>query len=658
MEGLKVPRYILWIIITGLIFLLLMSLLRLALVLSFDHPSGVSDLAPSFILGFRYDARIVCIFSLILFIIGSIKPFHLIQKKTGRAISFALWSIFILVFCIFYAIDFAHYAYLSQRLNGSVLNYVEDAKISAIMVWQTYPILRIITGLVVSFLLLIAIIRLTYNYVLSKNIASTRRSRLLWSIALFVVLAIGIFGRVGQYPLRWSDAFAIGDDYKAQVALNPFQSFFSSLNFRKSTYDLRLVKEHYPWLSNHLEVTNPSVDSLNYTRDIAGNDTFSKPANVVLVICESFSTYKSSMVENRLNTTPFFNKMVQQGVYFENCFSPAYGTARGVWATLTGIPDVQLFKTASRNPSAVNQHTIINDFTQHDKFYFLGGSTSWANIRGVLTNNIPNLKLYEEEDYEAAKIDVWGISDKNLFLEANKVLAQQQKPFFAIIQTADNHRPYTIPGEDKGKFETINYPKDTLLRYGFGSIEEYRAFRYTDYCIEQFMKAAASQPYFKNTLFVFVGDHGINGDAGNMLPRVYSDQSLTNHHVPLLFYAPAFLPAARYKFPASQLDVLPTIAGICKMPYTNTTLGKDLIKNTDPAKQTSFIINVDSRRIGIIMKGLYFSYNLKGGGESVASVVNNEKIPLTDSLRKEYKRATDAYYQTSRYMLLNNKKKE
>jgi len=36
--------------------------------------------------------------------------------------------------------------------------------------------------------------------------------------------------------------------------------------------------------------------------------------------------------------------------------------------------------------------------------------------------------------------------------------------------------------------------------------------------------------------------------------------------------------------------------------------------------------------------------------------VNNDKVTLTDSLRKEYRSLTDAFYETSRYMLLNNKK--
>jgi hypothetical protein len=72
---------------------------------------------------------------------------------------------------------------------------------------------------------------------------------------------------------------------------------------------------------------------------------------------------------NPLNTTPYFNELCKQGVFFDHCFSPSYGTARGVWATVTGIPDVETANTASRNPAAVDQHTIINDLSKDIKNY-------------------------------------------------------------------------------------------------------------------------------------------------------------------------------------------------------------------------------------------------------------------------------------------------
>src|SRR5690606_39215339 len=286
-----------------------------------------------------------------------------------------------------------------------------------------------------------------------------------------LLLALGIFGRINQYPLRWSDAFALDDDFKANLSLNPVQSFLSTLQFRHSSYDPEKVKGYYSLMAQYLQVENMDSASLNYQRNIAPAANNVQP-NIVLVICESFSSYKSSMHGNPLNTTPYFNSLCEAGIFFDRCFTPAYGTARGVWATLTGIPDVEYPNTSSRNPAYVDQHSIINDFTGYEKFYFIGGSSSWANIRGLLTNNLSGLNLYEEEHFKSESVDVWGISDKRLFLEANKVLKNQQKPFFAIIQTANNHRPYTIPDEDMPEFSLVEYPTDTLKQYGFYSNEE------------------------------------------------------------------------------------------------------------------------------------------------------------------------------------------
>ncbi len=390
--------------------------------------------------------------------------------------------------------------------------------------------------------------------------------------------------------------------------------------------------------------------------------TLTTRPNVVVVICESFSGYKSSMWGNPLNTTPFFNGMCKQGVFFDHCFTPSYGTARGVWAVITGIPDVESSATtSSRNPAAVDQHTIINDFEGYDKFYFLGGSTSWANIRGLLTNNIKGLHLYEQEDYSAPKIDVWGISDKNLFLEANKTLGRQPHPFFAIIQTADNHRPYTIPKEDQGAFQSLHMPKDSLLKYGFANDDEMNAFRYTDFGYRTFMEAASKENYFANTVFLFIGDHGIPGDAGAMLPRAWTDQRLTAEHVPLLIYAPKLLKPLRDSGVCSQVDVLPTMAGLCHIPYRNSTLGRDLLDTTlNKGRELAFIYDFDQGYIGVVRDGYYYRTQFKTGKEEMVSVRDNVPVsPAVTAGRKEgMKELTQGIYETSRYMLLKNKKRD
>ncbi len=552
-----------------------------------------------------------------------------------------------------YTIDFAHYAYLSQRLNASVLTYLEDAAISTAMVWQSYPVIWILLGLAVGTYLVIYIMKAFHRRLEKPSPKSSRIKVTSWYVLVCVLLLVSIFGRLNQYPLRWSDAFELGDDYKAQLALNPFESFFNTLRYRHSNYDANKLRAGFPLLSKYFNL-NQGNDSLNFRRYIVPADTQTIKPNVVIVLCESFSAYKSSMWGNPLNTTPFFDSLSKSGIFFDNCFSPTYGTARGVWALITGIPDVEIANTASRNPAYVNQHSIINDFSGYSKYYFIGGSASWANIRGLLTNNISGLKLYEEEDFKAGRIDVWGISDKNLLIKSSKILAKESKPFFAVIQTADNHRPYTIPGEDAKEFEKKNFPKDTVLKYGFESNDEMNAFRYTDFSFRKFMEAAQKESYYNNTIFVFIGDHGIAGNAGTMFPSAWTDQRLTAVHVPLLFYSPSNFKGQRIRRTASQIDVLPTVAGLCKIPYLNSTLGRDLLDSSFFQKDLAFLFDPDSRMIGLVKDSFYYRKSFTSA--------RSESVSLDKSLQggnpdtKEMDQLTDAIFEASKFLLLNNKK--
>lgn len=664
----RIPRLLRWIFSVVFIFLILMTISRLIIFWKFNPP-GKALSGSAFIMGFRYDARVVCIiglFIMLLCAIPFINPF-----KNSKAKSF--WNIFLpLVFIIMVfvlAVDYYHFDYLHQRLNATVLNYLQDAGISFNMMWQSYPLLKISIAIILLLILAgFGFSRLLARYQ-QREVFYKRKGRLMYVITFFI-FGIFIFGKIGQFPLRWSDAYTLSDDFKANLALNPFQSFLSTLSFRKSSYDIKKVKADYPLMADYLGVKNPDSTSLNYERANSFADTMSPKPNIVLVICESFSAYKSSMYNNPLNTTPYFNELCKNGIFFDRCFTPSYGTARGVWAVITGIPDVESPNTASRNPNAVDQKTIINSFTGYNNFYFLGGNATWANIRGVLTNNISNLKLYEQDDYTARKIDVWGISDKNLFLEANKVLKKQDKPFFAIIQTADNHRPYTIPADDRDEFKSISFSTDSLKRFGFESNEEMNAFRYTDFGYRKFMEAAQKEAYFKNTIFVFVGDHGIryNGTL-DYFPKAWTEQGLTCEHVPLLFYAPGLLQPQRIHDVASQIDILPTVASLAKMPYINNALGRNLFdtvsafqfKSVFPTEKYAFVIDHDVSTIGLVSTKYYYLKNLKTGKVDFISTTGNEPVPVnaeTDSAKNYLQRLTDAYYETARYLLLNNKKKK
>ena len=220
--------------------------------------------------------------------------------------------------------------------------------------------------------------------------------------------------------------------------------------------------------------------------------------------------------------------------------------------------------------------------------------------------------------------------------------------------------PYTIPEKELSFFKRLHLSADTLHRYGFEDNDEFNAFRYTDYTFEKFMEKARQQPWFSNTLFVFVGDHGLPGNADALYPNCWRELSLTRHHVPLLFYAPGWLPPSLRSDVCSQLDIMSSIATLLQQPYTNTGMGQSLFASTRPNRQGVFTIDHELGTYGIITDSTYYQQHRRTGKESWVNTHHNHPLPASprnDSLRRQMAQLTDAYYQVSKYMLYNNKRK-
>ncbi|GAA4324559.1 LTA synthase family protein [Flaviaesturariibacter amylovorans] len=647
----RLPKTLLWVSNLLLIYAVLFTGFRLVMGLVFKPGTeGWLDLLPSFLLGFRYDLRWISLLLLpvvLLSLVPALSPFYSLRNKkfwTGYLAAVTFFVIF------FFAADFGCFSYNNTRLNASALNFAEDPGISARMLWQSYPIVWMLLGLLVAVFFLRWIFRQTHGYVVSKTegkgIPYNRKA------VLGFALLLGFWSWGGvTAPLRWKDAFGLHDSFRAYLALNPLQNFFTTLKFRKPQANESAARDHFPEVKALLGLQS---DGFYYQRRVTPASASMDRPNVVLVLCESFSMYKSSLSGNPLRTTPYVDSLARGGVLFDRCFSPHFSTARGLFATLTGIPDVQLSKFSTRNEAALDQHCIINDFEGYKKLYFLGGDPGFNNFSGIL-KNIDGLQMVTEGQFPQKPVDVWGISDKDLFLNADQMLAQQTEPFFALIQTADNHRPFTIPAGERD-FVPVTVPDDSLKKYGFESLPEYNAFRYADHCIETFMEAARRKPYFNNTIFVFIGDHGVSGNAAALYGDTWTRERLTDEHIPFLIYAPGRLAPQRRHDVVSQIDVLPTIAGLAGVRYTNTTLGRDVLRREGDA--FAFIIHHDEGRIGLVTDQYYYTRNLNFPKEEVHLLPGAPAFSRAalDSIKKRMGPATQGVYETARWMLLNNKK--
>ena len=168
---------------------------------------------------------------------------------------------------------------------------------------------------------------------------------------------------------------------------------------------------------------------------------------------------------------------------------------------------------------------------------------------------------FDFADNEVTFSNVWGVCDEDLFRkvikEGNKSY-QAGKPFFSTVMTTSNHRPYTYPA---GR---IDIPCKTGRKGGV---------KYADYAIGRFIAEASNQPWFKDTVFVFVADH-CGSSAGK------TDIPIKKYEIPLFIYSPGNVKPARIDRMMSQIDIAPTVLGLMNMSYKSDFLGRDVLKDS------------------------------------------------------------------------------
>ena len=584
-----------------------MSFLRLSFFLAFrTHPVAAHDVAEAFYLGLKFDARLAAILSFPLLLFSSAVYVAIVET----------------LLAIVYAADFASYAYIHQRLNAELLEFLRNPIISLHMAWESYHVVWFAIAIITFLAMLIVLFRRG-----TKN----EQPRTVRVIIAIIFLAC-VYGKFSRYPLRWSDAFFSTDSFVGELALNPVQYLFETMREEPPRFDVARVRRLYPIITRYLGVDHPDPGTLTLLRTPPLFPQTTGNPNVVVIQLESFAAFKSGVFGNRLAGCPNLDDIARHGILFTNAYSPSEKTARALFSVVFGIPDVSPWQASAHNPLTVNQSTIVNAFAGYDKFYFIGGSANWSNIRGMLAHNVDGLRIFEEGSYAAKPVDVWGISDDDLLLAAGDVFKAERKPFFAIVMTAGNHRPYTIPKDSHG-FKVVHEPDDLLHANGFESNDEYNGFRLLDHALGLFFERARHEPYFNDTIFVLYGDHGTRtGAPGEALSL--GDLALLVYHVPLVIYAPGFIhEPRRIDIAASHIDIMPTLASFCGRPYRNQTLGIDLFDSVRAKDSAAFVFTTFHQppALGLVQGS---RYTMVRSGEA-------------DSL-------PEAFYEFSRWLLFHN----
>lgn len=671
-------------------------------------------------IGLKFDARYVVFLILIPCFCLIIPPLErlLTKSRLFRSIVLFMQSALFFVMLLVYVVDFIVYFYLNQRVDLTLLDLTREADIGFAMVWQSYPVVRI----ALAFLVIMAGYWYFWNKIYRKHVPFPVRSprqpkgtepssslsfAVFWRFCLLLALFVFGYGQISSnfFPLRWSNAYFSVDKSIALIALNPMQNLYDT----RKAVDFVIPDEKYAFAAFErmkkavgAPQTNKAVD---FSRHTAGEKP-EKPLNVVIVMVESWTTPKTTLPHGSgakrdfadhtrypegfdLNTTPFSEELLKTSLYYPNFYANARTTARGILSTLTGIADVNfLATTSSRNPKMVDQHIIFNEFKGYERYYMIGGNANWANIRGVFQNNIDGLHLLEESDWKSPNVDVWGISDLNLFKESVGVLSESKKPFIAFIQTAGYHRPFTIP-EDNDGFQPAPVPsKEILDAWGFVSAEEYQALRFVDHALMRFFEEAKKTDWYEDTVFILFGDHGTT-ERNEVMTKSYLSARSQFWHIPFFIHCPKFVRAGINPALHSQADIFPTAAQIAGIDFLNTALGSPMLKKLPDGTfiprefeekeengKTEYVYSraldeafgnyvyvAESEGRNILHKDnfVYLSdiNDPNGKFDILYDVSRDDAKNLKDELpelAESMRRLSDDYYYTCKYLLLNNQK--
>jgi len=460
----------------------------------------------------------------------------------------------------------------------------------------------------------------------------------IYTLLLGGLIFIGMRGRLNEKsPIMVGTAYFCNNAMLNQLGLNPnftlARSWLDSLDPDNQTVRFMPDEEAIENMQQYLGIEKPD-EEYPLARAVEGSPN-PKDYNVIVVIMESMSYNKTAHGGNSSNLTPFLDSLMDKSLSFNNCYTSGTHTYCGIYTTFTSYPVV--FRNHALKRIPVLQYDGFAATLQslgYQTAYFTTHDKEFDNVAGFLSLNEVE-RVVSQADYPVSEVKTTlGVPDDYMFrysMDIYDYMAAQGKPFFAAMMTASDHGPYYIPDY----FE----PRSTELKY---QITEY-----ADWSLQRFMELASTKPWYDNTLFVFVADHGAALDTDYSIPLSY-------FHSPLVFYIPG-MEAVASEALASQMDIFPTVMGILGKPYVNNTFGIDLLNDSRP-----YVYFMGDNKYGVL-DGEWLFINKPGAGKKGLYKYRDKDITNWLEVYPELGEAMQKYgesaWQMSEYQLIKKKTK-
>jgi arylsulfatase len=305
-----------------------------------------------------------------------------------------------------------------------------------------------------------------------------------------------------------------------------------------------------------------------------------KPLNLVIVVLDSLRADHLGCYGYSRSTSPFIDSLAAQGVTFTRAMAPSSYTRESVSALFTGLPP-------SLSPTGTGWFSIPDPERVNlgEAFTRAGYATAFLTDAPVFAMT-PFAKGFTEGDRVPT---AWGESgsgpelSKRALEFAEKHRAQ---PLCMYVHYLDPHTPYRPSDEYYRKFAPERHPQPldviedvrpnvpALVESGFGPgdarfedmMTSYDAeIAFNDQAVADLVRGLEGLGLLDSTLVIVTSDHGEEFLEHGFVEHAWTlyEESV---HVPLIFWRPGMLEAARPEAAVSLYDIYPTVLRLLEIP--------------------------------------------------------------------------------------------
>ena len=602
-------NYLLCIYLAGIVFFTLFRLVETVAYCATTE--GADDFGglygKALFIGWRFDTVVSCYIlalPLIMVIIGELAR---IRRKWYYAIAH-YFAMVLYTICFFAcAADIPYFCYFFNRLDVVALSWADDfgTSVSMIVHEPMYILyLGVFVAVTVGWWLLG---RLLFRRVLMQHL--DKNQSYLWGIAISILLLglgfLGMRGKLSKIPIRVSTAYFCNNPFLNQIGLNPTFTFIKSMedagksaNQKVELIDDLIAKDVYlEWLSTPVDST---LDAIRLPEGM----------NVVLVLMESMSADKTALHDPSASLSPCLDSLMRRSLTFREAWSAGIHTHNGIYASLYGHPALlaRNIMKSTPMPNMCGLPHILRD-AGYSTIYFMAHDEDFDGMRGFLYQNGFDRVVGQHSWPRDEIVGTWGIPDHKLFDHVLEHCDSAKAPFFACVMTCSDHNPHILP---KG-IDFHSKQKELQKQVA----------EYADWSIGRFVRMASQKPWFDNTLFVFIADHGAS------LNPIY-DMALAYNHVPLLIFAPKHIEPRFDDRLAMQIDVAPTVIAMLGLVDSGYMLGTDLTTHT---RKYAYFSADD--KIGVVDGELFYLYRTKADRGSLYRYKENSTEDIIDSMPEQ-----------------------